>query len=98
MPATYSSATYKTLKSSRNSTHWSVEVACTGCSKWNGGQINQSGLSMFAWAMSRSQVSQPASASSNFQIHNNVGTFTEPLTNAKNSATVFANYVKTATG
>ncbi|KAK0657973.1 hypothetical protein B0T16DRAFT_315189 [Cercophora newfieldiana] len=98
LPPVYSSATYKTLKSSRNATHWSVEVACTGCSRWSGGQINTNGLSMFAWAMSRSQVSQPASASSSFSIHNSVGTFTEPLTSAKNPASAFSTYVRTATG
>ncbi|KAK4444156.1 cellobiose dehydrogenase [Podospora aff. communis PSN243] len=98
LPTVYNQATYKTLRSSRNDTHWSVEVACTGCSRWSGGQINTSGLAMFAWAMSRSQVSQPASTSSNFPYHNSVGTFTEPLTSAKNPASAFATYIRNTSG
>lgn len=98
MPSVYSSATYRTLRSSRNTTHWTVEVACTGCSKWSGGQLKPNDLNVFAWAVSRTAPSQPANANSNFAIHNNVGMFTESLTYAKNTAAVFTEYVRTATG
>jgi len=93
----YTSATYKVLSSSQNSTHWSAEVACTGCSRWTGGQINPSGTTLngFAWALSRNPVSTPSSPSSSFGIHQNVGTFTEPLTLAKNPASSFQNYIRT---
>ncbi|KAK0719236.1 hypothetical protein B0H67DRAFT_642606 [Lasiosphaeris hirsuta] len=98
MPGTYSSATYKTLSTSRNATHWSVEVACTGCSKWSGGQLSTSSINTFAWALSRTAVQQPSSASSSFSIHNNVGMFSSELKDAKNPAAAFSSYIKTATG
>ncbi|KAK3987663.1 hypothetical protein QBC44DRAFT_343808 [Cladorrhinum sp. PSN332] len=93
LPGTYSSATYKTLSSSRNATHWSVEVVCTGCSRWTGGSINTQGYGQFAWALSRTAVPQPSNPSGSFAIHNNVGMISEPLDFGKNSREVFTGWV-----
>ncbi|KAK3392871.1 hypothetical protein B0H63DRAFT_388255 [Podospora didyma] len=98
LPGQYSGATYKTLSSSRNTTHWSIEVACTGCSKWSGGALSTTSINTFAWAVSRTAVSQPASTGSSFSIHSNVGMFSSDLSSAKTPASVFQQYVKTATG
>ncbi|KAM7197786.1 hypothetical protein V8F20_006459 [Naviculisporaceae sp. PSN 640] len=98
LPSVYSGATYKTLTSSRNSTHWTVEVLCTGCSKWNGGQLSASGntINTFAWAYSRTAVPQPANPSSSFSIHNNVGMFSDTLSAARNSRASFEDYARKA--
>jgi len=93
LPTTYSGATYKTLSQSRNSTHWTVEVVCTGCSKWNGGSVNTQGYGQFAWALSRTAVPQPGSAGSSFSIHNNVGMISESLDSGKNARDVFTGWV-----
>jgi len=93
MPTMYSGATYKVLSSSRNSTHWMTEVACTGCSKWSGGQLKPDGLNTFAWAVGKRAVAQPSSASSTFYEHSNVGTFTSSLANAKNPQAAFRQYI-----
>ncbi|KAK3329290.1 hypothetical protein B0H66DRAFT_585809 [Apodospora peruviana] len=96
LPGTYSGATYKTLSSSKNSTHWMAEVVCTGCSKWSGGQLSTTGINTFAWALSRTAVQQPASASSSFSIHNNLGQFSTDLSSAKVSQSVFQQHIKSA--
>ncbi|KAK0735244.1 hypothetical protein B0T26DRAFT_634955, partial [Lasiosphaeria miniovina] len=97
LPGLYSSATYKTLSSSKNATHWAVEVACTGCSRWSGGSLTTSGsINTFAWAMSRTAVAQPASTGSSFSIHNNVGMFSDDLSAAKTPSSVFSQYIKSA--
>ncbi|KAK3335256.1 hypothetical protein B0T19DRAFT_470556 [Cercophora scortea] len=93
-PSMYSSATYKTLSSSKNATHWAIEVACTGCSKWSGGNLNTNGINTFAWAVSKTPVAQPASSSSSFSVHNNVGTFAADLTTAKVPQSVFQQHIK----
>ncbi|KAK4231651.1 hypothetical protein QBC38DRAFT_201091 [Podospora fimiseda] len=93
LPTTYSSATYKTLSSSRNTTHWSVEVVCTGCSRWSGGSINTQGYGQFAWALSRTAVPQPSNPSSSFSIHSNVGMISEPLDYGKNPRDVFTAWI-----
>ncbi|KAK3693435.1 hypothetical protein B0T22DRAFT_40396 [Podospora appendiculata] len=93
-PSVYSGATYKTLSSSKNATHWAIEVACTGCSKWNGGNLDNNGINTFAWAVSKTPVAQPASSSSSFSVHNNVGTFAADLTTAKVPQSVFQQHIK----
>ncbi|KAH8893466.1 CBD9-like protein [Thozetella sp. PMI_491] len=95
MPTSYRSATYTVLSSSVNSTHWSVEVVCSGCSKWSGGSLRPSDINTFAWAVSRNKPSQPSSPDSSFPEHTNVGMFTEDLSLAKSPQSVFQQYVQT---
>ncbi|KAK4163730.1 hypothetical protein QBC43DRAFT_344965 [Cladorrhinum sp. PSN259] len=92
-PTVYSGATLKTLNTSRNGTHWTVEVACTGCSKWNNKGLNLNGPSTFSWAFSTSPVQQPSNSGSNFAVHTSSGVFSQPLDYGKNTRTVFTNYV-----
>ena len=73
-----------------------METVCKGCSKWNGGGLSATGVNTFAWAVSRTAVAQPANAASSFQIHNNVGMFSEGLEQGKVSAAAFEEYVKGA--
>ncbi len=94
LPSTYSSATYRTIAASRNTTHWTVEVACTGCSKWNGGALSTTDINTFAWAVSKTPVSQPSSSSSSFQIHSNIGMFSESLSVGKVPKAIFDAYAK----
>lgn len=97
-PSLYSSATYRTLSASRNSTHWTVETVCSGCSSWNGasgrGSLSPSGSNTFAWAVSKTAVSRPASTSSSFGVHDDLGTFSDSLALGKVPAAVFNAYVK----
>ncbi|KAK0630303.1 hypothetical protein B0T17DRAFT_589870 [Bombardia bombarda] len=96
-PTTYSQATYKTLSSSKNATHWTIEVVCSGCSKWSGGQLSTSGLNTFAFAVSKTPVSQPASSSSAINYHSNFGMLpATDLSAAKVPLSVFQQYVKSA--
>jgi len=94
LPSVYSSATYRTVSASHNSTHWTVETVCTGCSKWSGGALSATGVNTFAWAVSKTAVSQPANAGSSFQIHNNIGSFGDSL--VKVPKATFDAYVKGA--
>ncbi|KAK1834441.1 cellobiose dehydrogenase [Podospora conica] len=98
VPAAYPQATYKTLRSSRNATHWSAEVACTGCSRWTGKQLTE--MQQFAWASCnrRPGVAQPGNANSGFDYHTDVGYWPVQLSGARNAAGVFQGYVKAAAG
>ncbi|VBB71295.1 Putative protein of unknown function [Podospora comata] len=99
-PGLYSGATLRTLSTARNSTHWTVEVVCTGCSRWNsqqnGGRLEtQSGsASTFAWAISRTAVPQPSNPSGSFPVHNNQGMFSNALDFGKNARATFTQYVQ----
>ncbi|KAK0732361.1 hypothetical protein B0T21DRAFT_384676 [Apiosordaria backusii] len=100
LPGIYSSATLRTLSTARNSTHWTVEVVCTGCSRWNsqqnGGRLEtQAGsASTFAWAISRTAVPQPSNPSGSFPVHNNQGMFSNALDFGKNARATFTQYVQ----
>jgi hypothetical protein len=100
LPGIYSGATLRTLSTARNSTHWTVEVVCTGCSRWNsqqnGGRLEtQAGsASTFAWAISRTAVPQPSNPSGSFPVHNNQGMFSNALDFGKNARATFTQYVQ----
>ncbi|KAH6853123.1 hypothetical protein B0I37DRAFT_348609 [Chaetomium sp. MPI-CAGE-AT-0009] len=93
LPDLYPSATYRTVGASRNSTHWTVETVCSGCSQWSGGGLSATGTNTFAWAVSETTVAQPANSGSSFEIHDNVGMFSESLEQAKVPAATFEEYV-----
>ncbi|KAK4152687.1 hypothetical protein C8A00DRAFT_44288 [Chaetomidium leptoderma] len=96
LPSVYSSAKYRTVSASRNSTHWMVETVCSGCSKWNNGGLSTTGVNTFAWAVSQTAVSQPGNSGSSFAIHSNIGMFSESLDQAKVPRAAFEAYVKGA--
>ncbi|KAK4464611.1 hypothetical protein QBC42DRAFT_170844 [Cladorrhinum samala] len=92
-PTVYSGATLKSLSSSRNGTHWSVEVVCTGCSKWNNKGLNVNGPTTFSWAFSTTAVQNPGNSAGNFPVHTSSGVFSQPLDYGKNAKTLFTNYI-----
>ncbi|KAK4129824.1 iron reductase domain protein [Parathielavia appendiculata] len=95
LPTVYSGATYRTVSASRNATHWTVETVCSGCSRWSGGAgLSTTDVNTFAWAVSRTAVSQSGNSGSSFAIHNNVGMFSETLEIAKVPRAVFDAYVR----
>ncbi|AEO59519.1 hypothetical protein MYCTH_2119721 [Thermothelomyces thermophilus ATCC 42464] len=96
LPTVYSSATYRIISAETNSTHWTVETVCSGCSRWNGSALSTTAVNTFAWAVSKSPVSQPADSSSSFQIHDNIGTFAASLNDAKVPKATFDQYVQGA--
>ena len=77
-----------------NSTHWMVEVLCSGCSRWSGGALLPNEYNGFAWALSTTKVNQPTNPNSNFAIHTNVGNFNTQLRDGRVSASVFQQYVR----
>ena len=97
LPSVYSGATYKTIGSSRNGTHWSIEVVCSGCSRWTSGSVSSTAGNTFAWAVSKTPVSQPGSSSSSFGVHDMTNIFQSDLSAGKNPVGVFQQHVQTAT-
>lgn len=92
VPQMYSQATVRALASSRNATHWTAEIHCTGCSRWTGGQITPEYNNQFAWGSSRNPVPQPANPSSTFPKHQNVGMFGTNLVQGKTPTAAFNAY------
>ncbi|KAK0745674.1 hypothetical protein B0T18DRAFT_367467 [Schizothecium vesticola] len=99
LPRAYPSATYKTLRSSRNGTHWSVEVACSGCSQW-AGQQQLNDTQQFGWVSSTRTpgVPSPANVNSPLYVHTSTGQWPVQLLEARNAAGVLQEYVKAAGG
>ncbi|KAK1752754.1 hypothetical protein QBC47DRAFT_349587 [Echria macrotheca] len=102
LPQPYSGATFKLLSSSKNSTHWTAEVACTGCTRWgSSGQIRPDSTNSFSWAVGdRGSVSNPSSSSSSFKEHINNGALsTGALTKyGKNTASAFQAHYSSGKG
>jgi cellobiose dehydrogenase-like cytochrome len=98
-PTAYNDAKLTTLGSSKNATHWTVEVLCTGCSKWRTSPrgLSTTDVNTFAWAVSRNAVPQPASNSSSFPMHTNMGNFPADLAPGKTPKAAFQAYVTAAT-
>ncbi|KAL1889012.1 hypothetical protein Sste5346_009192 [Sporothrix stenoceras] len=97
LPAAYTGATYRTLSSSKNTTHWTLSVVCTGCSQWSGGSLAASANTL-AWASSTRAVTTPASNTSTFGYHTGRGTISVDLSTARVPAAVFEQYVAFLTG
>ena len=90
MPAAYPGASYKLLPgSTTNSTHWTLNVLCSGCSQWadatgKATSLNPEGTTVpLAYGSSAKAVSQPASNTSAFSIHDAKGKWTHDLSSAK---------------
>lgn len=98
MPTNYPQATLTTLSQFANSTHWTVEILCSGCSRWSGGQLLPNEYNGFAWALSTTKVTQPSNPNANFAIHTNVGNFNTQLRDGRVSSSVFQQYVRSKRG
>ncbi|KAI0021722.1 actin-domain-containing protein [Xylariomycetidae sp. FL0641] len=88
-PAPYEDAKYEILKGTgANETHFQVTAKCTGCASWtdfdgNVMTLNAEGDVQFAFAFSATPPEDPASADSNFGIHDTVGHWAHDLAGAR---------------
>ncbi|CAK7204859.1 hypothetical protein SEUCBS139899_007621 [Sporothrix eucalyptigena] len=98
LPAAYTGASYTTLSSSKNSTHWALSVVCSGCSQWSGASLAPSTANTIAWASSTRAVTTPSSNTSTFGYHTGRGTVTVDLTAARVPQAVFDQYVAFLSG
>ncbi len=99
-PPAYPGATYTYLKGTGvNSTHWTLNARCEGCTRWtvsNSLTTVDTGNSAFlAYAYAENgAVSNPSSNTSNFPVHQVQGTYTSDLTLAKSAQTVYQGWIK----
>jgi hypothetical protein len=75
MPLGYDGAEHFLLKGTEtNSTHWTVNALCKGCTGWQSNEderfaLNGTGITEFAWAFGLSSVEDPARNDSAFNVH-----------------------------
>lgn len=84
MPAAYDGASYTVLPSSKtNTTHWQLDVICSGCSTWSGKTLDPSAATPLAFASSSRAPVNPANNASNFGMHNAKGRWSQDMSAAK---------------
>ncbi|PVH98563.1 Auxilliary activities family 12 protein [Periconia macrospinosa] len=89
MPLGYEGAEHFLLKgSSSNSTHWTVNALCKGCTGWQSNEderyaLNATGTTQFAWAYGTTDVSTPQNNDSTFSVHAAVGHWNHDLNAAR---------------
>lgn len=66
-----------------NSTHWKLDVLCTGCSQWEGGKLDPNSVANFAWAKNTKGPSNTALNTSTISYHDSHGQFSHDLKLAK---------------
>ena len=71
-----------------NSTHWTVNALCKGCTGWQDVEearrvLNGTGTTQFAWAYGVSPVEDPARNDSAFNVHEKWGKWTHDLNAAR---------------
>jgi glucose/arabinose dehydrogenase len=71
-----------------NSTHWTVNALCKGCTGWQNNEdnrqaLNGSGTTQFAWDFGVTQVEEPALNDSAFNVHQGWGKWTHDLNAAR---------------
>ena len=69
--------------STSNSTHWQLDVLCSGCSQWDGGKLDPNGVANFAWAKNTKAPSNAALNTSTISYHDSHGDFSHDLSKAK---------------
>jgi glucose/arabinose dehydrogenase len=85
----YDGAEHTYLKgTTTNSTHWTVNALCKGCTGWQNNEdnrqvLNATGTTEFAWAYGVSQVENPARNDSAFNVHQAWGKWTHDLNAAR---------------
>jgi hypothetical protein len=89
LPLGYDGAEHTLLKgTTTNSTHWTVNALCRGCTGWQNNEdtryaLNGTGTTQFAWAYGVSQVEDPARNDSAFNVHQAWGKWTHDLNAAR---------------
>jgi hypothetical protein len=89
LPLGYDGAEHTLLKgTTTNSTHWTVNALCRGCTGWQSNEdvryaLNATGTTQFAWAYGVSQVEDPARNDSAFNVHQAWGKWTHDLNAAR---------------
>ncbi|CAK7233781.1 hypothetical protein SCUCBS95973_008712 [Sporothrix curviconia] len=84
MPTAYTGASYTTLPSSKtNTTHWQLDVVCTGCSTWSGKTLDPGAAASLAFASSTTAPADPSNNASRFGIHNAKGKWSQDMSAAK---------------
>ncbi|KAF1912392.1 cellulose binding iron reductase-like protein [Ampelomyces quisqualis] len=89
LPLGYDGAEHTLLKgTTTNSTHWTVNALCKGCTAWQNNEdgrtvLNGTGTTEFAWAYGVSQVENPARNDSAFNVHQAWGKWTHDLNAAR---------------
>lgn len=90
LPQPYTGATYTILPTSTtNTTHWQLDVLCSGCSQWQGLSLNPNGPNTFAWAKGSRAVTTPSSNTSAFAYHDDKGVFSHDLSLGKIPKDIF---------
>jgi hypothetical protein len=85
LPQGYDQAEHFYLKGTEtNSTHWTVNALCSGCTGWQSNEdvryaLNGTGTTEFAWAYGTSAVEDPARNDSAFNVHAAYGKWTHDL-------------------
>jgi glucose/arabinose dehydrogenase len=89
LPGGYDSAEHFLLKGTKaNSTHWTVNALCRGCTGWQSNEderysLNGTGTTTFAWAYGTSAVQDPARNDTAFNVHTATGKWTHDLNAAR---------------
>ncbi|KAF2636722.1 hypothetical protein P280DRAFT_472935 [Massarina eburnea CBS 473.64] len=89
LPLGYDGAEHFLLKSTKtNSTHWTVNALCKGCTGWQSNEdaryaLNGTGTTPFAWAYGTSAVEDPARNDTAFNVHVAYGKWTHDLNAAR---------------
>lgn len=89
MPLGYDGAEHFLLKGTKtNSTHWTVNALCKGCTGWIANDdsravLNGTGTTQFAWAYGVSSVEDPARNDSAFNVHAAYGKWYHDLNAAR---------------
>lgn len=99
-PTPYNGTVTKVYSSSSvNATHWTANLLCSGCSKWDGGSIDPNGNATFGWGVSSHAVETPSSSSSPIRFHD-IGKdhFELDMSKARLSKTDFDSLVKSMGG
>lgn len=91
-PAPYDGAIYTYLNGiEANETHWQITARCQGCTQWDDTNIHTEDFAVLAYACATTPPDEPASNSSNFNMHDQFGIWGHDLTIAKNAS--FADWV-----
>ncbi|CAK7222109.1 hypothetical protein SBRCBS47491_004758 [Sporothrix bragantina] len=95
MPTAYTGASYTVLPSTKtNTTHWQLDVICTGCSTWSGKTLDPGAAASLAFASAATAPTDPSNNASKFGIHNAKGKWSQDMSAAK--LTGFATLVQAA--
>ncbi|KAH7357665.1 cellobiose dehydrogenase-like protein [Pyrenochaeta sp. MPI-SDFR-AT-0127] len=92
LPQPYDAAEYSYIKGTGyNTTHWTLNVRCRGCSQWHDVDGNLVSIDAtataqkFAFGLASTMPAQPANNRSMFNVHNSFGSYRLNLTQGQNA-------------